>query len=61
MLNNYIKKGRDVMKVWENAAVVEMNIAETQHGGTASMSFDNSWHDGNGALHVQFSANSNES
>ena len=43
------------MKVWENAAVVEMKIAETQHGGTASMSFDNSWHDGNGALHVQFS------
>ena len=49
------------MKTWENAVVVEMSIAETQYGGKASTSFDNSWHDGNGALHVQFSANSNES
>lgn len=45
------------MKTWEEAAVVEMNIAETQHGGNACSVFDNSWTDNKGALHVQFEAN----
>ena len=42
------------MKVWESALVEEISIAETQFGGNASMNFDNSWNDANGALHVQF-------
>lgn len=49
------------MKIWENALVEEINIAETQYGGSVSMNFDNSWHDGNGALHVQFDSKDFES
>lgn len=45
------------MKTWENAALVEMNIADTQYGSQPCMQFDNSWHDGNGAIHVQFGTN----
>lgn len=49
------------MKTWENALIEEISIAETQFGGKASMDFDNSWTDNNGALHVQFASTSFES
>lgn len=45
------------MKTWENPVIEELSILETQHGGTQSMIFDNSYLDSAGALHVTFEKN----
>ncbi len=42
------------MKIWENAEIVEMNLANTQYGGEPSLVFDKTWTDDNGALVVNF-------
>ena len=41
------------MKIWENAEIVEMNLAATQYGGEPSLEFDNTYME-DGELRVNF-------
>lgn len=36
------------MKTWENAEIVEMNVADTQYGGTTVTDFDNIYQNADG-------------